>query len=103
MRVARTVHRCRGKQASPVRPQLSHIDAHRHRPLSQIVKSFAVASGPIRVRFALGCSFIKRVCYDRQYMLISLNGTLCHYCEIDPGNAPSMGRFYNARVKGHFD
>jgi KTSC domain len=56
-------------------------------------------------------SFIRRVCYDRrnEYMLISLNGTFYHYCAIDAGtvsslmNAPSMGRFYNASVKGQFD
>jgi hypothetical protein len=56
-------------------------------------------------------SFIERVCYDErnEYMLISLNGTFYHYCEIDPNsvssllNAPSMGRFYNASIKGHFD
>jgi KTSC domain len=56
-------------------------------------------------------SFIKRVCYDghNEYMLISLNGIFYHYCEIDDGtvssllNAPSMGRFYNASIKGQFD
>jgi hypothetical protein len=56
-------------------------------------------------------SFIKRVCYDRrnEYMLISLNGTFYHYCEIDAGtvssllSAPSMRKFYNARIKGQFD
>ena len=56
-------------------------------------------------------SFIRRVCYDRrnEYMLISLNGTFYHYCEIDADtvsfllNAPSMGRFYNASIKGNFD
>ena len=56
-------------------------------------------------------SFIKRVCYDRsnEYMLINLNGTYYHYCQIDNGavssllNAGSMGRFYNASIKGHFD
>jgi KTSC domain len=56
-------------------------------------------------------SFIKRVCYDRsnEYMLINLNGTYYHYCLIDNGtvssllNAGSMGRFYNASIKGHFD
>jgi hypothetical protein len=45
-------------------------------------------------------SFINRVCYDHRndYMLISLNGTFYHYCEIPTGtvssllNAPSMGR-----------
>jgi hypothetical protein len=44
-------------------------------------------------------SFINRVCYDRrnEYMLISLNGTFYHYCEIDAStvssllSAPSMG------------
>ena len=56
-------------------------------------------------------SFINRVCYDNRnaYMLISLNGTFYHYCEIDAGtvlsllDAPSMGRFYNASIKGQFD
>ena len=56
-------------------------------------------------------SFIKRVCYDRrnEYMLISLNGTFYHYCEIDAGtvssllSAPSIERFYNARIKGQFN
>jgi KTSC domain len=56
-------------------------------------------------------SFIRRVCYDprQEYMLISLNGTFYHYCEIDAGTvsslleAPSMGRFYNASIKGSFD
>jgi hypothetical protein len=56
-------------------------------------------------------SFINRVCYDKRnkYMLISLNGTFYHYCEIDAGtvssllNAPSMGQFYNANIKGEFD
>jgi KTSC domain len=56
-------------------------------------------------------SFIRRVCYDtrNEYMLISLNGTFYHYCEIDAAtvsslmNAPSMGRFYNAGIKGNFD
>jgi hypothetical protein len=56
-------------------------------------------------------SFIRRVCYDRpnEYMLISLNGTFYHYCEIDAGtvssllNASSMGSFYNTSIKGQFD
>ena len=55
--------------------------------------------------------FIDRVCYDRrnEYMLISLNGTYYHYCEIDAStvssllDAPSMGHFYNANIKGQFD
>jgi hypothetical protein len=56
-------------------------------------------------------SFIRRVCYDQtnEYMLINLNGTYYHYCEIDADTvaalktADSMGRYFNAEVKGHFD
>jgi hypothetical protein len=56
-------------------------------------------------------SFIRRVCYDRtnKYMVISLNGTYYHYCEIDRDtvssllDAPSMGRYFNASIKGRFD
>jgi hypothetical protein len=56
-------------------------------------------------------SFVNRVCYDKQqqYMLIQLNATYYHYCGIDEGTvsellaAESVGRFYNARVKGRFD
>jgi len=53
-------------------------------------------------------SFIRRVCYDatNQYMIIKLKRTYNHYCEIDAGTvtalkaAPSMGRYYNANIKG---
>jgi hypothetical protein len=56
-------------------------------------------------------SLVKRVCYDRthHYMVISLNGTYYHYCEIDEDTvealkrAESMGRYYNASIKGRFD
>ncbi len=56
-------------------------------------------------------SFVRRVCYDRAetYMLIKLQDTWYHYCEIDPATvnalirAESVGRFYNATVKGRFD
>jgi hypothetical protein len=56
-------------------------------------------------------SFVRRVCYDRDnsYMLINLNGTYYHYCEIDDGTvsellqAGSIGTFFNANIKGHFD
>lgn len=53
-------------------------------------------------------SFVNRVCYDakNQYMLILLNSTYYHYCEI-PGStveallsADSHGRYYNASIKG---
>ena len=56
-------------------------------------------------------SLVTRVCYDRkeQYMVIGLQGTYYHYCEIDAAtvsalrNAQSMGRFYNQAIKGKFD
>lgn len=56
-------------------------------------------------------SLVTRVCYDRkeQYMVIGLQGTYYHYCEIDPGTvaalrgAESMGRFFNSSIKGRFD
>ena len=55
-------------------------------------------------------SFIRRVCYDtaNAYMLVSLNGTYYHYCDIDESTvnsflaADSMGRFFNASIKGQF-
>lgn len=56
-------------------------------------------------------SFVRRICYDKaqSYMLINLQGTWYHYCEIDPRtvasliSAESVGRYYNASVKGKFD
>ena len=53
-------------------------------------------------------SFIQRVCYDKaeSYMLINLRGTYYHYCELPPAtfdefvSAPSMGQFYNQKIKG---
>ncbi len=56
-------------------------------------------------------SFVRRICYDRNntYMLINLSGTFYHYCEIDGEtvagllHAESIGGFFNANIKGHFD
>jgi hypothetical protein len=56
-------------------------------------------------------SLVTRVCYDRkeQYMVIGLQGTYYHYCEIDAGTvaalrgAESMGRYFNTNIKGRFD
>jgi KTSC domain len=56
-------------------------------------------------------SFIRRVCYDtaNSYMIVKLNETYYHYCDIDSvtvdafNAADSMGRFYNASIKGRFD
>jgi hypothetical protein len=51
---------------------------------------------------------LNKVCYDKanSYMLILLNSTWYHYCEIDSGTvaaligAESVGRFFNANIKG---
>ena len=56
-------------------------------------------------------SLVKRLCYDskEQYVIVSLNGTYYHYCEVPSSlvaawhRADSMGRFYNQNVKGNFD
>lgn len=56
-------------------------------------------------------SLVNRVCYDskEKYMVINLQGVYYHYCEIDGGTvsqllkADSMGRYYNASIKGNFD
>jgi hypothetical protein len=53
-------------------------------------------------------SFVNRVCYDKMnaYMLILLRDTWYHYCGIDAVtvasliNAESIGRYYNANIKG---
>jgi hypothetical protein len=77
---------------------------------------FVKYRGPVNLA-AFACepvtksSFIRRVCYDAKnaYMLIDLNGTYYHYCEIDEATvtglltAPSMGRFFNASIKRSFD
>ena len=53
-------------------------------------------------------SYITRICYDpkNNYMIIKLDRTYYHYCEIDAAtvgalkSAASMGRFFNSNVKG---
>jgi hypothetical protein len=59
----------------------------------------------------LNSSFIESVCYDgaKSYMLIKLSGTWYHYCNIGMSTvanlleAPSLGRYFNASIKGRFD
>jgi hypothetical protein len=69
--------------------------------------------GPVDLK-AFACvdtprsSFIQRVCFDKaqSYMLINLRGTYYHYCELPAATldafmtAPSMGQFYNQKIKG---
>jgi hypothetical protein len=66
---------------------------------------------PFQCNSVARSSLVNRVCYDRpeRYMLVSVNGIYYHYCEIDPNTvsrflaADSMGRFFNANIKGRFD
>ncbi len=56
-------------------------------------------------------SLVTRVCYNssKAYLIIRLKQTDYHYCEIPPDTvaaleaAESMGRYYNAEIKGRFD
>ncbi|PIT03945.1 hypothetical protein TSA1_26620 [Bradyrhizobium nitroreducens] len=53
-------------------------------------------------------SFINRACYDKaqQFMVVQLRSVYHPYCEMPSAsfeaflNAPSMGKFYNANIKG---
>ena len=56
-------------------------------------------------------SFINRLCYDAKemYVVVALDTTYYHYCGV-PADvvanwrvADSMGRFYNAQIKGRYD
>jgi hypothetical protein len=56
-------------------------------------------------------SFIKRLCYDKakSYLIMRLNQTYYHWCAVPQESvdalmsADSMGRYFNANVKGKFD
>jgi hypothetical protein len=56
-------------------------------------------------------SFIHEICYNAptEYLLIQLKSTFYHYCSLNSEvydelmSAPSMGKFYNANIKGNFD
>ena len=56
-------------------------------------------------------SLVRRVCYENpnSYMIVNLNGTYYNYCNIDSKTvgtflaAVSMGHYFNAAIKGHFD
>lgn len=56
-------------------------------------------------------SVVHRLCYDarEQYVVVNLSGTYYHYCEVPPRtvaawrSADSLGRFFNANIKGRFD
>jgi hypothetical protein len=53
-------------------------------------------------------SLVSRVCYDaaNQVMIVQVNAVYSQYCEVPEAardsflNAPSMGQYYNANIKG---
>jgi hypothetical protein len=53
-------------------------------------------------------SLVNRVCYDtaNRTMIVQLNSVYSKYCDVPEAtrdsflNAPSMGRYYNANIKG---
>jgi hypothetical protein len=66
---------------------------------------------PFACRDIARSSLVERLCYDQKerYVIVRLTGTYYHYCEV-PADvvhrwlaAESMGRFFNANVKGNFD
>lgn len=56
-------------------------------------------------------SLVKRLCYDKrnEYLLVSLKGTYYHYCKLPVPvlqqwtASDSLGRYFNANIKGNFD
>jgi hypothetical protein len=56
-------------------------------------------------------SVVKRICYDAKegYVVVRLRDTYYHYCEVPRdvvkgwGNSASLGRYYNAKIKGRYD
>jgi hypothetical protein len=53
-------------------------------------------------------SVVSRICYDapNQTMIVQLNSAYSQYCDVPEAtrdsflNAPSMGQYYNANIKG---
>ena len=66
---------------------------------------------PFACRDIAHSSIVERLCYDQKghYVVVRLTGTYYHYCEVPADvvkrwrGAESMGRFFNANVKGNFD
>jgi len=66
---------------------------------------------PFKCEWVGRSSLVQRLCYDRsnQYLLVSLKGTYYHYCGLPAPvlkewtSSDSMGRYYQARIKGNFD
>ena len=73
-------------------------------PFLALISSWAIAEevdvkyrgrldlAPFKCTDVTRSSFIRRVCYDKRerYMLISLNGTYYHYCNIPEGTVAAL-------------
>jgi hypothetical protein len=68
----------------------------------------AVDLKPFACQDVTRSSLINRVCYDaaNQTMIVQLNSVYSQYCDVPEAardsflNAPSMGQYYNANIKG---
>lgn len=66
---------------------------------------------PFNFEWVSRSSVVNRLCYDakERYIVVNLTGAYYHYCEIPSSvvsawrQAESMGRYYNAVVKGNYD
>ena len=66
---------------------------------------------PFSCEWVSRSSVVNRLCYDskEQYVIVKLKATYYHYCEVPASiidnwrNADSMGRYYNANLKGRYD
>jgi hypothetical protein len=71
----------------------------------------SVDLAPFECEWVSRSSVVKRLCYDpkESYVIVNLTGTYYHYCEVSAAivtawrQADSMGRYYNALIKGNFD
>jgi KTSC domain len=80
------------------------------RELVQVQYFGPVDLAPMVCKWTPESTFINRLCFDaeREYAVVSLNGTYYHYCGIPPEvihgwyESASLGRYYNVIIKGRF-
>ena len=68
----------------------------------------AVDLAPFACQDVTRSSVVNRVCYDaaRRHMIVQANAAYSQYCGVPEAvrdsflNAPSMGQYYNANIKG---
>jgi hypothetical protein len=71
----------------------------------------AVDLAPFKCNWINRSSLVNRLCYDEKetYVVVMLRDTYYHYCEVPKStvaawfSASSMGKFYNAYIKGRYD